>query len=118
MSDLELKHIPSDFCVFTVKDFLWGNIYSEPVENGLQLVMDIGQQREVVSKQQFWDSKIWSTSKCALYPFSQTSNIIQVERKKQGTALLHTKLWLHTCLLVPIQQCVLICVIQVLEDGE
>ena len=84
MSDLELKHIPSDFCVFTVKDFLWGNIYSEPVENGLQLVMDIGQQREVVSKQQFWYSKIWNTSKCALYPFSQTINIIQVDGKKQG----------------------------------
>jgi len=48
-------------------------ISSEPVEHGLQLVMDIEQQREVVSKQQFWDSKIWSTSKCALYPFSQMS---------------------------------------------
>ena len=97
------------------------SIVSEPVEHGLQLVMDIEQQREVVSKQQFWDSKIWSTSKCALYPFSQTVNIIKVNGKKQGgegTALLHTKLWLHTCLLVPIQQCVLICVIQVLEDGE
>ena len=27
-------------------------INSEPVEHGLQLVMDIGQQKEVVSKQQ------------------------------------------------------------------
>jgi hypothetical protein len=36
----------------------------EPVEHGLQLVMDIGQQREVVSKQQFWNSKIWNTSPC------------------------------------------------------
>ena len=32
-------------------------INSEPVEHGLQLVMDIGKQREVISKQQFWDSK-------------------------------------------------------------
>ena len=30
----------------------------EPVQHGLQLVMDIGQQREVVSKQQFWDIKV------------------------------------------------------------
>jgi hypothetical protein len=28
-------------------------INAEPVEHGLQLVMDIGQQKEVVSKQQF-----------------------------------------------------------------
>ena len=66
---------------------------SEPAEHGLQLVINIVQQREVVSKQQFWDSKIWNTSKCALYPFSQTVNIIQVDGKKQGgegTALLHT----------------------------
>jgi hypothetical protein len=33
-------------------------INSEPVEHGLQLVMDIGQQRGVISKQHFWDSKI------------------------------------------------------------
>jgi hypothetical protein len=45
-------------------------ISSEPVEPGLQL--DIGQEREVVSKQQYWDSIIWNASKCALYPFSQT----------------------------------------------
>jgi hypothetical protein len=32
--------------------------------------------------------------------------------------LLHTKLWLYTCLLVPVQQCVFICMILVLKDGE
>jgi len=37
-------------------------INSEPVEHGLQLVMDIGQQRGVISKQHFWDSKIWNIS--------------------------------------------------------
>ena len=59
-------------------------INAEPVEHDLQLVMNIGQQREIVSKQQFWDSTIWNTSKCALYPFSQTVNIIQIDGKKQG----------------------------------
>ena len=62
------------------------DLSSEPVEPGLQL--DTGQEREFVSKQQFWDSKIWSTSKCALYPFSQTVNFIEVDRKNQGERVL------------------------------
>jgi len=125
-------------------------INSEPVEHGLQLVMDIGQQREVISKQQFRDSKIWNTSKCALYPFSQTvrRSIIQVDGEKQGgegTALLashqtlaahllacpHPAVCIHLCNTSlrgwrVSEQCetreeyllYIICVIQVLEDGE
>ena len=96
-------------------------IGSELGEHCLQLVVGIGQKRKVVCKQQLWHSEIRDALACALHPLSHIVDIVQVDRKKQRgevAALLHTKLWLYTCLLVPVQQCVFICAIQVLKDGE